>query len=148
MRTVDGEEFRWRLRVYYEDTDAGGIVYYANYLKFFERCRTEWLRALDLDPTRLLRETGVQFVVREAACEFRRPARLDDALVATARVARVGGASLTFAQQLWRDAGAAGAPALLAEAKIRVACVDARNLAPAPLPKTLAAALRRRDAPA
>jgi len=135
--------FRWRLRVYYEDTDAGGIVYYANYLKFFERCRTEWLRALGIDQTALARETGVQFVVRSAACEFRRPARLDDALLATARVARLGGASLVFAQTLLRDAGAPGEPALLAEATIRVACVAARNLAPVPLPKTLLQALQR-----
>ncbi|MCU0940608.1 MAG: YbgC/FadM family acyl-CoA thioesterase, partial [Burkholderiaceae bacterium] len=89
MRAKDGSDaFRWRLRVYYEDTDAGGIVYYANYLKFFERCRTEWLRALGIDQTALVRDAGLQFVVKSIACEYRQPARLDDELTVLACIER------------------------------------------------------------
>jgi acyl-CoA thioester hydrolase len=129
------EGFRWRLRVYYEDTDAGGIVYYANFLKFFERCRTEWLRALGIDQSRLLRDDGLQFVVTALECEYRQPARLDDELTVEARVERLGRASLVFAQTLRRGDD------LLAEGRVKVACVDARRLAPAPLPAALVAAL-------
>jgi acyl-CoA thioester hydrolase len=143
MRVNDGSDaFQWRLRVYYEDTDAGGIVYYANYLKFFERCRTEWLRALGIDQTALAREAGLQFVVKSIACEYRQPARLDDELTALARIERIGGASLVFAQQLWRDA------VLLAEGRIKVACVGVPSLAPAPLPAVLTRALERAGSPA
>jgi len=134
---TDGTDgFRWRLRVYYEDTDAGGIVYYANFLKFFERCRTEWLRALGFDQARLARDAGLQFVVTAVAVDYLRPARLDDELVALARVERVGGASLVFAQRLERGTER------LAQGRVKVACVDARTLAPAALPAALAAALR------
>src|SRR5215831_11115633 len=78
--------FSWKLRVYYEDTDAGGIVYYANFLKFFERCRTEWLRALGVEQARLAQESGLQFVVAQLAVDYLKPARLDDELTITARV--------------------------------------------------------------
>jgi acyl-CoA thioester hydrolase len=143
MLAKDGSEgFRWRLRVYYEDTDAGGIVYYANFLKFFERCRTEWLRALGIDQVRLARDEGLQFVVTSLGCEYRQPARLDDELTVLARVERVGGASLVFAQQLWRE------QELLAEGRVKVACVDTGNLAPAALPRALVAALKARGAAA
>ena len=143
MRAKDGSEaFRWRLRVYYEDTDAGGIVYYANYLKFFERCRTEWLRALGIDQTALARDAGLQFVVKSIACEYRQPARLDDELTVLACIERIGGASLIFVQQLWRDS------VLLADGRIKVACVDVRSLAPAPLPAVLTSALRHAGAAA
>jgi acyl-CoA thioester hydrolase len=131
---LDG--FRWRLRVYYEDTDAGGIVYYANFLKFFERCRTEWLRALGFDQITLVREQDLQFVVTSVAVDYLRPARLDDELTVLARVERVGGASLVFGQRLERGTE------LLAQGRVKVACVDARTLAPAPLPGAMAAALR------
>lgn len=137
MLAKDGTDgFRWRLRVYYEDTDAGGIVYYANFLKFFERCRTEWLRALGFDQVRLARDEGLQFVVTSVAVDYLRPARLDDELTALARVERVGGASLVFAQRLERDAE------LLAQGRVKVACVDARTLAPVALPAALAVLLR------
>lgn len=131
------EHFTWRLRVYYEDTDAGGIVYYANYLKFFERCRTEWLRAVGWDQAALMRDASLQFVVKSLACDYRRPARLDDELTVGARLARVGGASLVFAQTLRR------ADELLATGSVRVACVDCRTLAPAPMPPALVEALKR-----
>jgi acyl-CoA thioester hydrolase len=121
--------FRWSIRVYYEDTDAAGIVYYANYLKFFERCRTEWLRALGIEQARMVAEHRLQFVVTSLTCDYRRPARLDDRLTVQARIERSGGASLTFAQQILRD------EELLASGRIKVACVDARTLMPAALPR-------------
>lgn len=128
--------FSWPIRVYYEDTDAGGIVYYANYLKFFERCRTEWLRALGIEQARLVAEHRLQFVVTSLSCDYRRPARLDDRLVVLARLERSGGASLTFAQRIERDGE------LLASGRVKVACVDAQTLAPAALPRFLLDALR------
>jgi acyl-CoA thioester hydrolase len=129
-------EFRWPIRVYYEDTDAGGIVYYANYLKFFERCRTEWLRALGVDQIALARDHGLQFVVTSLGCDYRLPARLDDALTVCAALERAGRASLVFVQRILRG------EELLASGRVKVACVDTRRLAPAAMPDTLLAALR------
>lgn len=131
----DSADFAWTLRVYYEDTDAGGIVYYANYLKFFERCRTEWLRSFGVDQDRLAREHRVQFVVTAAAVQYLRSARLDDRLTVLARVARLGGASIEFEQSCWRN------DELLATGQVKVACVDAQTLAPARLPSFLRASL-------
>jgi acyl-CoA thioester hydrolase len=128
--------FRWNLRVYFEDTDAGGIVYYANFLRFFERCRTEWLRALGVEQTALAARSGLQFVVASAKVDFVRPARLDDTLTVTARIAELARSYLVFEQQALRGAE------LLARATVKVACVDTRRLAPARLPAELGAALR------
>jgi acyl-CoA thioester hydrolase len=121
--------------VYFEDTDAGGIVYYANFLKFFERCRTEWLRALGVEHTRLGQQAQLQFVVAQLAVDYLRPARLDDELTITARIGEQGRSYLVFAQRALRGAD------LLAQAKVKVACVDTRRLAPARLPAELTAAL-------
>jgi acyl-CoA thioester hydrolase len=82
--------FTWPIRVYYEDTDAGGIVFYANYLKYFERARTEWLRACGVDQARLADETGAMFIVRSTALDFRAPARLDDVVTVISRIERLG----------------------------------------------------------
>jgi acyl-CoA thioester hydrolase len=123
------------LRVYFEDTDAGGIVYYANFLKFFERCRTEWLRALGIEQTRLAAQQGLQFVVVRLAVDYRRPARLDDELSITARVGETGRTYLVFEQQAHRGTE------LLARATVKVACVDTARLAPARLPTMLASTL-------
>ena len=92
-------EFRWPVRVYWEDTDAGGIVFYANYLKFFERSRTEWLRTLGVQQQRLRDSTGGMFVVTETSIRYHRPARLDDELIVTARLVELGRASLIIGQQ-------------------------------------------------
>ena len=92
-------EFRWPVRVYWEDTDAGGIVFYANYLKFFERSRTEWLRTLGVEQQRLRDSTGGMFVVAETSIRYLRPARLDDELIVTARLIEMGHASLIIGQQ-------------------------------------------------
>jgi acyl-CoA thioester hydrolase len=124
-------DYRWPLRVYYEDTDAGGIVYYANFLKFFERCRTEWLRELGYQQVHLAAQDALQFVVTELAVRYLKPARLDDELEVYARLARAGAASLQFEQRLLR------AGELLATAQVKIACVSAQSLAPTPLPHDL-----------
>jgi acyl-CoA thioester hydrolase len=111
--------FRHTLRVYWEDTDAGGVVFYANYLKFFERARTEWLRALGFSQQHMLQQDGVMFVVAETALRYLRAARLDDTLDITVQVLDHGRASLRIAQQAWRG------DELLAEGDIRIGCVSA-----------------------
>jgi acyl-CoA thioester hydrolase len=131
----DRDPFSWNLRVYFEDTDAGGIVYYANFLKFFERCRTEWLRALGVEQTRLAEQARLQFVVAQLAVDYLRPARLDDELVITAQIGEQARSYLVFEQRALRGAE------LLARAKVKIACVDTRRLAPARLPAELTAAL-------
>ncbi len=133
-------EFRWNVRVYYEDTDAAGLVYYANYLKFFERCRTEWLRALGFEQQHVATREQVIFVVAQAQIDFIAPARLDDALTLTAQVARQARASLDFEQRALRVAGASE-PTLLARARVKVACVDRHTLRPTALPNALRHAL-------
>jgi acyl-CoA thioester hydrolase len=122
------------VRVYYEDTDAGGVVFYANYLKYMERGRTEWLRALGFDQSRLARESGLLFVVRNLDMAYRRPARLDDVITIRSRVTRVGRASIHFAQRAERSGE------LLAEGNIQVCCVDVA-MKPAELPAELRATL-------
>ena len=125
--------FGFPLRVYWEDTDAGGIVFYANYLKFMERGRTEWLRALGFNQQVLREQVGGMFVVSESAVKYHRPARLDDALWVTARVQDASRVSLTIAQQvlLRGDAPSSGQPeSLLAEGTIRIGWVDASTLKP------------------
>ena len=125
-------EFSLPIRVYYEDTDAGGVVYYANYLRFLERGRTEFMRALGYDLGELARDPGILFVVASLEIDYRRPARHDDQLVVSVAVAERGRAGLTFAQQVRRGAE------LLAEAKVRVACVDAESFRPKALPDEIA----------
>jgi acyl-CoA thioester hydrolase len=132
-----GIGFTWPIRVYYEDTDAGGIVFYANYLKFFERARTEWLRACGVDQARLADETGAMFIVRSTALDFRAPARLDDVVTVISRIERLGRASVDFAQEAWREG------TLLAKGSIRVGCVDRTAIKPTAIPPPVLAALRR-----
>lgn len=126
--------FRWRIRVYWEDTDAGGVVYHASYLRFLERARTEWLRARGIDQVRVREEHGIVFVVRDLAIEFLRPARLDDEVEACVTPVRQRAASLEFAQALERI----GDGAALVRAKVRAACVQADGFRPAPIPRVLA----------
>ncbi len=123
--------FEHPVRVYWEDTDAGGIVFYANYLKFFERARTEWLRALGVGQHALRQETGGMFVVSETSLTYHRPAKLDDWLRVTARLAQGGRASLVIAQQAWC------ADTLLCEGTIRIGWVDAATLKPARIPSSV-----------
>lgn len=130
--------FSLSVRVYWEDTDAGGVVYYANYLKFCERARTEWLRSLGIDQQRLADDAGLLFVVSTAQVRYLRPARLDDALVVEVRIGERGGASLEFVQHIRRD-DASGT--LLAEARVLVACVQAGSMRPRRLPDAVTRAL-------
>jgi acyl-CoA thioester hydrolase len=122
--------FRIEVRVYYEDTDAAGIVYYANYLRFIERGRTELLRTLGHDQNALMKE-GIAFAVRSANVEFLKPARLDDLLTVETGIASLGRAQVTFAQRIRRD------HELLLDAKIRVACIDPERGKPIPMPRAL-----------
>ncbi len=124
-------EFSWPLRVYYEDTDVSGVVYHANYLKFFERARTEWLRALGYSQESLRHEVQVAFTVSRLEVAFRSPARLDDELVATVAITELKRASLVMRQQL-RLGDAFGK--LLAEAEVKVVSVDAISFKPCALP--------------
>ena len=127
--------YRHRVRVYWEDTDAGGVVFYANYLKFFERARTEWLRHRGIGQQALKDETGAMFVVTDTQVSYRAPARLDDLLDVTVAVAEAGRASFSIVQQAWRDA------TLLAEGRIRIGCVDAATLRPRRIPDSVIHAL-------
>src|SRR5690554_2761330 len=111
------------IRIYIEDTDAGGLVYYVNYFKFMERCRTEFLRSLGYDKPAIL-DGGLLLVVHSAQANYRRPARLDDALQATAQVVKLARTYVEFEQKILR------ADELLCEAKIRVACVDGTTMKP------------------
>jgi len=129
--------FEWSLRVYYEDTDAGGVVYHARYLHFMERARTEWLRALGFDQHRLRTEQGILFAVRRTSIDFVRPARLDQALRVTARASGNGRASLDFSQQVLD----AESGSLCCKATVNVACIDAVRMRPRRLPEALGAAL-------
>ena len=132
--------FTFPVRVYWEDTDGGGIVYYANYLKFLERARTEWLRYLGFVQSELARDPGIVFAVRSVHVEYRRPARLDDELAVTCGLESFRAASLSFAQQVLRG------DELLVEARVRVACLDAATMRPAPLPEVLMRVLPQPDA--
>lgn len=125
----------WNVRVYWEDTDAGGVVYYANYLRFFERARTEWLRALGVDQGRLQAELDCIFVVSEVQLRYLVAARLDDLLQITVRVTQQGRASLQLQQQAWRG------DTLLAEATVRVGCVKASTMKPSRMPDAVSQAL-------
>jgi acyl-CoA thioester hydrolase len=128
--------FQFPVRVYWEDTDAGGIVFYANYLKFFERARTEWLRHLGLEQQRLKQETGGMFVVTGTEVKYHRPSQLDDLLQVTARLETKGRASLVIAQQAWRTE-ADGSNTLLCEGTIRIGWVQALSLKPERVPPSI-----------
>jgi acyl-CoA thioester hydrolase len=121
--------------VYWEDTDGGGIVYYANYLRFLERARTEWLRAQGHSQLALAATAGILFTVVSLQIEYRAPARLDDELEISCQPRAEGPASLRFGQQIHRRGAAAAAGRLLVEASVRVACVDAVRMRPRRLPE-------------
>jgi acyl-CoA thioester hydrolase len=123
--------FAYSYRVYWEDTDAGGVVYYANYLKYLERCRTEWLRKMGIDQSRLRAERHLQFAIVQVAVEFLQPAKLDDEILVTATLQRLGGATFTFTQTILR------ADVQLIDASTRVACLDSDTLKPRSIPKDL-----------
>lgn len=125
------QRFVLPVRVYYEDTDAAGVVYYANYLRYIERARTEWLRALGFDQATLSRERGLAFAVRSLGAEYLKPARLDDMLSVVTEIDTAGRAQVVFAQRVERDGEA------LFAATVRVACIDAVRLKAAAIPNDM-----------
>ena len=149
--------FSWRTRVYWEDTDAGGVVYYANYLRFMERARTEWLRTLGFCQRDLALNHGVLFAVTRVRIDYRRPARLDDELSVTCDPRTVGAASVSFAQNILRVSSATRtdaaeppgafdpAPGVLTEAEVRIACLDARTFRPLRTPEFLLSAFAAQE---
>jgi acyl-CoA thioester hydrolase len=127
--------FTLPVRVYYEDTDAGGVVYYANYLKFFERCRTEWMRFAGHDQSQLASDAGIGFVARKAACEYLRPARLDDELTVGLEVEKLTRVRVVFRQHVRRG------ETELVTGTVEIACVNMATMTPAPIPDFLYAKL-------
>ena len=128
--------FCWRARVYWEDTDGGGVVYYANYLRFLERARTEWLRWRGFSQADLIKDPGIIFVVANVSIDYLRPARLDDALDITCDVEADGGVCMRFDQRVRRG------DEVLARASVRVACLDAQSFRPKRLPAGIAQVIR------
>jgi len=129
--------FSWAARVYWEDTDGGGIVYYANYLRFLERARTEWLRSLGHSQQELARTAGILFAVAGLSVEYRRPARLDDELIITCEPRSERATVMCFSQRIYRGSATGAADNLLVEADVRVVCVDKQTLKPKRLPDFL-----------
>ncbi len=123
--------FTWPVRIYYEDTDAGGVVFYANYLKFFERARTEMLRAMGHEQDALLAKEGIIFVVRSVTVDYLQPARFNDLLNVSAEITLAKKASLTFKQRITRE------DMILCSSLIRIACLDASTLRPKAIPDYL-----------
>ena len=124
-------QFYWPVRVYYEDTDSGGVVYYANYLKFMERARTERLRAMGFEQDQLRKDQGILFTVHSVKVDFRRPALFNDALEVSAEISEQRRASLTFFQEIRRSSESH----VLCGGYIRIACVDARTFKPTSIPE-------------
>ena len=136
MWSGETEPFVWPVRVYYEDTDAAGVVYYANYLKYMERARTEWLRGCGFEQTELAQRHGVAFVVRSAAIDYLSPARFDDELRVTVELIKVGAGQIDLVQRVLRG------DALLTTAAVKVACVALGTMRPTRIPQLLATRIR------
>ncbi len=136
MTQNDAPSFDWPVRVYWEDTDAGGVVYYANYLKFLERARTEWLSALGLEQDRLALDAAVLFVVRRVEADYLRPARFNDRLLVRSHLSELGRASLVMTQEVLRDGER------LLSARVRVASVEPVGFRPARIPRFVTEKLR------
>ena len=137
-----GQHFAWPVRVYWEDTDAGGVVYYANYLRFLERARTEWVRSLGVDQSRLQTEHRIVLVVRSLQCDFLAPARLDDELRVSVVPELVGAATVEMRQEIAR----AETGDVLLVARVKAACLDGERWRPRRFPASLRAALATENA--
>ncbi|MCQ8183110.1 tol-pal system-associated acyl-CoA thioesterase [Methylomonas sp. SURF-1] len=124
----DTAVFNWPVRVYYEDTDAGGVVFYANYLKFFERARTEFLRSYGVEQDALVAEQGIIFVVRSVKIDYLKPARFNELLAVSAKIIEIKKTNLTFEQAVTRH------QQVLCAGEVRIACLDARTMKPKPIP--------------
>lgn len=129
--------FEWPVRVYYEDTDAGGVVYHSNYVNFMERARTEWLRAMGFGQHKLKLEDNLIFAVHSMQIQFRSPARFDDELVVKTHLDKVAGVSLNFQQMIYRN------EELLCEATVRIASIDATSFRPKPIPQSILTEMQR-----
>ena len=136
MESREAELFLWPVRVYYEDTDAGGLVYYANYLKYMERARTEWLRGVGFEQTDLAHCHGVIFVVRSAAIEYLAPARFNDELQVTVELIKVGAGQIDLVQRVSRG------DTLLVQAAVKLACVARATMRATRIPQPLATRIR------
>jgi acyl-CoA thioester hydrolase len=123
--------FRWPLRIYYEDTDACGIVYYANYLKYFERARSEWLRHTGINQQELANQQQSMFVVKSAMIDYHIPAKLDDELIVTTHIEKLGQASLVFLQEIWRDKDC------LVSGRFKLGCVHTHTVRPRAIPPSV-----------
>lgn len=122
------KEFSWPIRVYYEDTDAGGVVFYANYLKFFERARTELLRSFGFEQDQLIAEENIIFVVRSVAVDYLKPARFNEQIEVSANIGETKKTSLIFEQTITRQQD------VLCKGTVRIACLDAQSMRPKPIP--------------
>ena len=130
--------FTFSVRIYYEDTDSGGVVYYANYLKFMERARTEWLRSLGFEQDRLIEEAGVIFAVRSVTVDYNAPARFNDQLEVVTTLVKQGHASLILLQEIRR----CGEELLLCSGSAKIASLDAERFRPTPMPQALFQAIK------
>lgn len=133
--------FSWPVRVYYEDTDAGGVVYYANYLKFMERARTEWLRVLGHEQDELIARDDVLFAVRHIEIDYLQPARLNDALKIDVELIETSGTTLTLAQQITKQ----DEPGVLCKGKVKIVCLKASTFKPCALPPSIRTMLRDKE---
>lgn len=127
-------EFNWQVRVYYEDTDSGGVVYYANYLRFMERARTEWLRTLGVEQDTLSQQEGLIFAVRSIQLEYVKPAKFNDLLDVSVAISKTGKASLTFDQAISQ---AEGQKQLLCDGKVKIACLNCETFRPQAIPENI-----------
>jgi acyl-CoA thioester hydrolase len=125
------DKFHWPVRIYYEDTDSGGVVYHSQYLNFMERARTEWLRALGFEQDLLRSEHKLLFAVHSMQITYRRPARFNDALLVESQLVKASGASMQFEQIIYRG------EELLCDASVRIACLDAETFRPKSIPKSI-----------
>lgn len=132
------QPFSWPVRVYYEDTDAGGVVFYANYLAFMERARTEWLRALGFEQPEMAARDGVLFVVSEVNIKYLKPSRFNDSLQVTVEAVNVGGSRIRFLQQVLRG------DEEIAQAEVAVVCVSTDTLRPARMPDAMRMKIERK----
>ena len=135
-------EFLWPLRVYYEDTDSAGVVYYANYLKFMERARTEFVRALGFEQDQLKEQEGIVFVVRNVSLQLHQPARFNDALEVVTSLQKMARTNIVFKQGIRRN----GEPGVLCEGEIQVVCVSAESWKPCAIPKVMLQAMNNKGA--
>lgn len=131
-------EFSWPARVYYEDTDSGGVVYYANYLRYLERARTEFLRSHGFEQDQLIQQQGIIFAVRSVSIEYLKPAVFNDMLSVSATVSRLARASFTFQQNIMRHSD----NSLISSAVVKVACIDANRFVPTAIPEAIREAVR------